>query len=87
MKKTIVKVVQDENKPVTVEVLAAAIKAVSDGVKKLRAGKLKDDALILLIQHAAPYRGGRYGNSQVTRAQVKAVLDGIESLESVYLKK
>lgn len=81
MKEVIVK--QDEQKPIPVEVLAASIKAISDGITKLRAGPLNERALVLLIVNAAPNIG--YGKN-VTAKHVRAVLDGISSLEHEYLK-
>lgn len=80
-----VTVKQDEVKPVPVEVLADSIVAISDGVKKLRSGRLNDRALMLLIQHAAPNVGGRYNQGQVPMKHVRAVIEGMESLERVYL--
>lgn len=82
-KKTDVKVIQQDDKPIPVEVLAQSIKAISDGIKKLRSGPLTDTALILLIQHASP----TVGYQKVTIKHVRAVLDGMESLERTYLKK
>lgn len=89
VKKTEVKVIQDEENVVTVEVLADAIKSISDGIKKLRGGRLNDEALIMLIQHATPSvrRPGRYGKAKLSPKAIKAVLNGMESLEQQYLKK
>lgn len=77
---------QDEEKPVPVEVLAESIKAISDGVKKLLAGPLNERALVLLIQHAAPAIG-KYGSTKVGMTEIKAVIEGMGSLEATYLKK
>lgn len=85
MKKVIVK--QDELEPVPVEVLAESIKAIADGVKKLRAGPLNDRALFLLIQKASPMVGKGYNRKPITEKEVRAVIEGMESLESTYLKK
>ena len=84
-----VKVTQNPNTPVVpVEIIAASIKAISEGMKKLRSGPLNDRALYLLIQHAAPnVNGGRWSKSALTVKQIKAVFEGIESLEREYLKK
>jgi hypothetical protein len=46
-----------------------------------------EKAIILLIQHAAPYVGGRYSNTRIGTTEIKAVLEGMESLEATYLKK
>lgn len=77
---------QDEERPVPIEVLAESIKAISDGVKKLRAGPLNERALVLLIQHAAP-NIGKWGTNRIGMTEIKAVLEGMESLETAYLKK
>lgn len=79
-----VSVKNDDEKPVPVEVLAESIKAISDGVKKLRSGPLNDKCLVLLIQHAAPSLSGY--NNRVGACHIRAVLEGIESLEKTYLK-
>lgn len=78
---------QNDENPVTVEVLAESIKSISDGVKKLRAGRLNDKAIVLLIQNAAPSVGNRYQTTKVSVNVVRAVLEGMESLEETYLKK
>jgi hypothetical protein len=80
MRKVNVKVVQkDEKNPtVHVEVIAEAILRMSDGIKKLRSGPINDTGLMLLIQHAAP--------RSLSIVNIRAVLDGIQSLEKTYLK-
>lgn len=85
MKPVVVK--QDKDAPVPVEVLAAGILAISEGVKKLRAGRLNDNALVLLITHAAPGVGRGYAKKKISAKEVRAVLEGIEQLEATYLKK
>jgi len=59
------------------EAIAQAIQDTADGIRKIRAGKLNDKALILLIQYA----------SGVPQKDVKKVLDGIEAMPGLYLKK
>lgn len=76
---------QDAEKIVPTEVLASSIEAIAAGVAKLRAGRLNDKALVLLIQHAAP-SVGRYPPRNITAKEVRAVMEGIESLEKTYLK-
>ncbi len=84
--KTKVTVKQDEEKPVAVEVLAASIKAIADGVKKLREGPMNEKALLLLIQHNT--RGcGKYGSGHASTGDIRAVLESMESLEAAYLKR
>ena len=73
-----------EGQETTVEVLADSIKQISDGMKKLQAGRLNDKALYLLIQHAtkSPYRSG----VKVGITEIKNVIDGIKNLERAHLK-
>lgn len=74
---------QDDLNPITTEIIAASVAAIAVGIKKLRMGRLNDKALVLLIVNACPSYG-QYKN--VTAAQVKAVLSGLECLEREYLK-
>jgi hypothetical protein len=77
---------QDEQKPVPVEVMADAIVAISQGMKKVMAGPLNEKAIVLLIQHAAPpYRYGMQ-SKKVGTVEIKCVLEGIQGLERTYLK-
>lgn len=77
---------QDQEKPIPVEVLAESIKAISDGVRRLRAGPLNEDALLLLIQDATPAVTYGYKRIKLSSRHIKAVLNGMESLERAYLK-
>lgn len=77
---------QEPEKEVPTEVLASSIVAIAEGVKKLRAGRLNEKGLVLLIVHACPGTGG-YGRNKVGVTEVKAVLAGLENLEATYLKK
>lgn len=74
--------VKQTDEPIAVDVIAEAIISISKGVKVLTGSRLKRGALVLLIQHASPTLNGR----SITRREVEAVLDGIESLEKQYLK-
>lgn len=84
-KKIIVK--QNPEAEVPTEVLAADIQAISQGIRKLRSGRLNERALLLLIQEAAPTTGGKYNRSRVGIPAIRAVLDGIEGLEAAFLRK
>lgn len=64
--------------PIAEEVLAKSVKDIADGVRALRSGRLNDRALILLIQNAAP--------AKLSAKTVRAVLEGMASLEKEYLK-
>jgi hypothetical protein len=82
-KKIVVK--QDPEAEVPTEVLADAIVAIAEGVRKLRSGRLQDRTLCMLIADAAPGYGA-YPRKTVSLRDVKAVLDGIEALERTHLK-
>lgn len=72
--------------PVSTEILADAILAIAQGTRKLRAGRLQDRTLCMLIADAAP-KYGKYPAKHVSIKDVRAVLDGIEALEATHLKK
>lgn len=84
-----VTVTQKQGEEVPTEVMADAIIAISQGIKKLRSGKLKDNALYLLIQHAAPSqtsRGGFSTGRPISIKTIKAVIEGLESLQRTFVK-
>jgi hypothetical protein len=72
---------QIEEAPVAAEILAESIVTISKGVKKLMAGPLADDALVLLIQEAAGGRG------KVSQGDVRLVLKSIGKLEELYVRR
>lgn len=75
---------QDPENIVTTTVLANAIVAISEGVRKLQSSRIADRTLYLLIADAVP----SYGRNQTVGVrEVKAVLEGIASLEARHLKK
>jgi len=78
---------QSADNPVPTEIMAESIVAISASMKKLRASRLNDDALFLLIQHAVPSSGRRGSRTKVSIANIKAVFAGISSLEATFLKK
>jgi len=73
-----VKVTQDPENEITTEVIATSIQAIADAMKKIRAGRLNDAAILQLI-YAACY-------PKVPRDQVKTVFLAINSLEQTWLK-
>lgn len=87
MKKVTVTQPPEKEDEVPTEIIASAIVAISAGVKKLRSGRLTDKALILLIQHACPGKKSRRGYKPVSATEVRAVLEGLESLGATFLKK
>ena len=66
---------------VPVEIIADALVAISAGITKLRAGRLNDKALLMLIQHACP------ASDRPSISSIRTVLDAVESLRSEYVKK
>lgn len=79
--------VKDGDEPIEVEVIADAIVAISEGMVRLRKSRLKDNALFLLIQHAAPsMKIGMHSEGKPTIRQIKAVIAGIEGLKREYVK-
>jgi 2-phosphoglycerate kinase len=74
MKKNVV-VKQTENE-IPVEIRAESIKEISEAVRKLRAGRLTDRAIILLI----------HDHCGVGKPAIKAVLDGMQTLSKRYIK-
>jgi hypothetical protein len=76
---------QVEGAEVTTEVLAQSIISISQGVKRLRAGKLNDKALFLLVQQAAPTQG--QSGQRIPISTIRDVFDGLSSLEAQYIRK
>lgn len=87
MKKSTVTVKQPDTDEVPTEVLAESIITIAQGIRKLRNGRLNDRALFLLIQDAAPSVGSRYGRTPVSLKEIRAVIDGIDSLEATFIRK
>ncbi len=81
-----VKITQDPEAPVAIEILAESIVSIAQGVKNMLAGPLTEKAIVLLITHACPMTGGRFNKRAVSPPVVRAVLEGIEALEHEYLK-
>lgn len=71
------KVVQTEENPIPVEVLAEAVVKMAEGIKRLNATPLNQRALIVLIS----------AQSGVARDTVARVLNGMDQLEAAYTKK
>jgi hypothetical protein len=72
-----VNVVQTEGAEVAADVLATALVAISEGVTKLRAGRLNDRALTVLLHDI----------TGVPRRDIKVVLNGLETLKSAYVRQ
>lgn len=70
------KIVVPETPERTAEVIADDIASIAEGVRKLRAGRLTDKALVLLLSEA----------SGVNRSNCFQVLDALATLDKKYLK-
>lgn len=72
-----VKVVQKADaEPLPTEIIAQSIKDISDGVKKIRAGRLNDKALVFLIHKSCG----------VSQDSIRLVLNAMNHLEREFLK-
>lgn len=71
-----VTILQNAENPETLELIAEAILNVSDAVKKIRAGRLTERALVLLIQDL----------SGVNQTNIMKVLKACEGLAAAYTK-
>lgn len=74
-----IKVIKNEEKPETPEILAESIIRISDGFKKLTEQGLTQDAIIVLLQGM---RGVTVG-----KTEIKFVLDNLPKLASYYVKR
>jgi len=59
------------------EIIADSIVSISEGIRKLRSGRLNDRAIVILIHHVCG----------IGQREIRSVLDAMETLESNYLKK
>lgn len=79
------KLVLKQTEPaIPVEVIATAVKEISEGIKRLRDGPLNEKALVLLIQNAIVTRSSE---KEISQRDVRRVLGGIGDLEATYLKR
>lgn len=67
-----------------IEDLKTEVEAISASVTKLRNSGITDDALLVLIQHASPSIsvGSRRSQGKPTLTMIRAVMDGMEDLET-----
>lgn len=75
MKKLVIK--QDEENPIPQEVMAAAIIDISNAMKKISQSRLSKEAIIVLIKDKTNF----------TKGTIKAVIDNLEDIERLWLKK
>jgi hypothetical protein len=74
-KKKDLKIVQSAFDVLPEEVIATSIKEISEGIKRLRSGRLNDKALVFLIQKSSGVAGDT----------VRKVLNAAQSLERDWL--
>lgn len=77
---------QTEEAPVSMEIMAESIVAISNAAKKMRSSKLTDKALFILIQNACPAVGFSYKKAKPGIAEIRGVFEGIANLEKEYIK-
>lgn len=75
-KQSTVTVKQNTENHIPIEILADSILEISNGVRKMRSGRLTDKAIILLISD----------NCTVGKPAIKEVLESMQSLSFRYLK-
>ena len=68
---------------IDIDDLRVEVESIAEGVEKIRCSGITDDALIMLIQRAAPsITTGRYNRTtKPSKKMIEAVLEGIEGLE------
>jgi hypothetical protein len=75
--KNSVKVVQDKDFPLPVEVIATSIEEIAEGMKRLNSTRLTRKAIVTLI----------HANSKVNKDVIELVLNNLEQLEQTWLKR
>lgn len=76
---TNIKIKKNEEQPESVELLAKSIIQVAEGFKKVLASPLNERALICLLQEGI-------GSGNISRTQIKLVLQALPRLKGWYLK-
>jgi predicted DNA-binding ArsR family transcriptional regulator len=72
-----VKIIQEPEKEISVEIMAQAIIDLSNAAKKLLNGKLKREAIITLIKD----------KTGIEKHRITSVLDELENLEKTWCQK
>lgn len=83
-KETVVAVKQDDQEPVTVEVLAAAIVRLDATAQRLYQSGLNENAIVTLIDGMNVSTGIRYNKQRVGKAAIRAVLRNLKALRKTY---
>lgn len=74
------KVVKDLENPESVEILAASIIKISDGMEKFLGSQLNEKALVTLLHQMI-------GTGNITKSEIKTVLWALPRLKGWYIKK
>lgn len=73
-----IKVIQKENEDeIPVEIIASSILKISNAWKQVRKSQLNQKCIVILLAHA----------TKLPQYEVEKVLDGLDELEKMYLKK
>ena len=76
---TNIKIKKDEENPESVELLAKSIIQVAEGFEKIANGPLSTTAIVVLLRHCI-------GESKISKAQVRLVIEALPRLKSWYIK-
>lgn len=79
MKTPNVKIIKDEQKPESAELLAKSILQVAEGFEKVLKSGLTERALIVLLHDGI-------GQANISKGQIKLVLQALPRLKGWYLK-
>lgn len=79
IKKPNIRIVKDEVKPESVELLAKSIVEVAEGFEKLQKSSLNQRALVVLLQEGI-------GAAKISKVQIRLVLDNLPKLKAWYIK-
>lgn len=77
-----IRVIKNEEKPETPEILAASLIKIGDAMEQLQQkGGLDDDAISALVVNMKGMSG------KISKADVRLVMDGLARLKSYYIRK
>lgn len=86
MSKKELEIIKDGENPESDTVIAKAIIEISSAIKRLLAGPITKDALVILIRENCQRIGPKWQRAKPTKKTIAAVLDSIESLKERYVK-
>ena len=74
-----IKIKKNEDKPEPIELLAQSVTQVAEGFKKLQNSPLTQRAIIVLLHDGI-------GASNITKSQIKLVIEALPRLKAWYIK-